>query len=184
MLNEFFRFFNVKEKCLKRIQLASKDIGFREVMENYGGMSFGKGMYRLLLCNDIPIWNRVIEAAFPQFEGNIKCFGFDWLGRIFALDIKNNSVLMFEPGTGDILSLNCDFTTFHEEEIPHYHEACFASQFFAEWNKHYHKELDYKQCVGYKVPLFLNGDDTIDNLEVSDMDVYWHVCTSLLKRIG
>lgn len=31
-----------------------------------------------------------------------------------------------------------------------------------------------------KVPLFLNGEDELDNLEVSDMEVYWEIMMPLL----
>jgi hypothetical protein len=33
--------------------------------------------------------------------------------------------------------------------------------------------------VGYGVPLFLGGQDVVDNLELTDLDVYWSVCGQL-----
>jgi hypothetical protein len=33
--------------------------------------------------------------------------------------------------------------------------------------------------VGYRVPLFLGGSDTLENLEVTDLDVYWTICGQL-----
>lgn len=44
-----------------------------------------------------------------------------------------------------------------------------------------HYELLHSQCAGYKVPLFLNGQDTLDNLEVSDMEVYWEIMAPLIN---
>ncbi len=39
------------------------------------------------------------------------------------------------------------------------------------------------ECVGYRKPLFLGGQDVIDNLEISDMEVYWSLCGQLLGRV-
>lgn len=41
--------------------------------------------------------------------------------------------------------------------------------------------LPINKCVGYKVPLFLNGEDDIENLEVSDMEVYWEIMMPLMN---
>lgn len=43
------------------------------------------------------------------------------------------------------------------------------------------KCLKYNECAGYKIPLFLNGDDIVDNLEVSDMEVYWEIMMPLIN---
>ena len=71
---------------------------------------------------------------------------------------------------------------FHDSEIVECHEDCLASEFFQEWflaNDNY--ILKKNECVGYKVPLFLNGEDEIENLEISDMEVYWTVLTPLIN---
>ena len=39
--------------------------------------------------------------------------------------------------------------------------------------------LKADECVGYRVPLFLGGQDVVDNLEVSDLGVYWSLCAQL-----
>lgn len=36
--------------------------------------------------SSISEWNQVIEYAFPNFDGRVQCFAYDWLGCIFALD--------------------------------------------------------------------------------------------------
>jgi Domain of unknown function (DUF1851) len=35
------------------------------------------------------------------------------------------------------------------------------------------------QCVGYQVPLFLGGKDSLENLEITDLDVYWSLSGQL-----
>jgi hypothetical protein len=41
---------------------------------------------------------------------------------------------------------------------------------------------DRRQCVGYKIPLFLGGEDGPDNFEISDLDVYWHITAQLIEK--
>lgn len=41
----------------------------------------------------------------------------------------------------------------------------------------------HNQCVGYKVPLFLNGQDDIDNRELSDMEVYWGLMGQMVNSM-
>ena len=62
------------------------------------------------------------------------------------------------------------------------HDACLASEFFNEWfEANGNFVLPHNKCVGYKVPLFLNGEDDIENLEVSDMEVYWEIMMPLMN---
>ncbi len=54
--------------------------------------------------------------------------------------------------------------------------------FFNEWfEANGNFVLPHNKCVGYKVPLFLNGEDDIENLEVSDMEVYWEIMMPLMN---
>lgn len=41
----------------------------------------------------------------------------DWLGRQFAINIDTNTILLFEPGTGEVLDILGDFYNFHNVEI-------------------------------------------------------------------
>ena len=52
---------------------------------------------------------------------------------------------------------------------------------FRDCEKQEHYVLKHNECAGYKVPLFLNGDDVVDNLEISDMEVYWEIMMPLIN---
>jgi len=154
--------------------------------QKYQGMTFGNGLYRVFNKAAIDKWKQIITEGYPGFENYFEPFAYDWLGRCFAVDIRNGkmgNVLMFEIGTADVLEIPCNFMSFHEEEIPHYHDSCLASSFFNEWRIYNTDDLQNDKCVGYKIPLFLGGTDTVDNLEVSDMEVYWNVCSYYKNRI-
>ena len=153
-----------------------------QFLKTMGGKSFLNGMYRIFDEKSIPKWNDIVKKSFPKYKNQISVFGYNWLGRIFALDTQRDVVLIFEPGTGEILNTEENFVNFHDSEIPQYHDACLASEFFNEWfEANGNFVLPHNKCVGYKVPLFLNGEDDIENLEVSDMEVYWEIMMPLIN---
>ena len=157
-------------------------LSLEDFLHNYEGRVFLNGLYRLHKLTDVEKWTDIIKKSYPKFNGDIKIFGYDWLGRNFALDLNRNVVLIFEPGTGEILNTQVDFFDFHNNEIIESHEACLASNFFEAWCKATGDvTLSYDKCVGYKIPLFLNGKDEIENLEVSDMEVYWEIMMPLMN---
>ncbi len=159
--------------------------GWDVVIDRLGGASFERGLYRVVRASDVTRWNARIAAAFPEFGGQVMCFGFDWLGRAFAVDPQRleggqPGVVMFEPGTGEALEIPCNIASFHDEELIEYRDAALASDFHQRWLANGGAAPDYDQCVGYKKPLFLSGADELSNLELSDIDVYWHLAGQLI----
>ena len=128
-----------------------------------------------------------VANAFSEFRGRTSCFAYDWLGRIFALDSARSAagrtaLLMLEPGTGAALEIPCNLSTFHEGELIDYREAVLADSFYANWLAAGGTIPDPHHCVGYKVPLYLGGKDLLENLELSDLDVYWHLSAQLISK--
>lgn len=39
------------------------------------------------------------------------------------------------------------------------------------------------ECGGYRIPLFLGGEDSLENMEVSDMEVYWDMTDQLWEAV-
>lgn len=166
---------------------SAKAVGLNEFFQNYSGSSFG-GLYRVHSVQNIEKWNQIVGEAFPDFKNRIFCFGFDWLGRQFALDKKRIEsgeplVLMLEPGTGEVLEIPVNFVQFHEVELVDYANEALAAEFFQEWLSDGNELPKLDQCVGYKKPLFLNGSDTIENLELTDLEVYWAISGQLLEKV-
>lgn len=161
--------------------------GWSDLVDHLGGGSFNQGLYRVIRASDAGAWNARVAVAFPDFASRITCFGFDWLGRVFAVDPKRvedgqPGVVMFEPGTGEALEVPCNIASFHDEELIEYSDAALASDFHQRWLKSGGGAPQYDQCVGYKKPLFLGGADEVSNLELSDIDVYWHVMGQLITK--
>lgn len=158
-----------------------------DLLDRFGGDSFENGRYRVIRASDVAEWNARIAVTFPEFGERVTCFGFDWLGRVFAADPKRSEggqpgVVMFEPGTGEALEIPCNIGSFHDEELIEYGDAALARDFHKRWIANGGSAPQYGQCVGYKKPLFLGGVDELDNLEMSDIDVYWHLLGQLILK--
>lgn len=151
-------------------------------IENFGGKSFGDGLFRVFKSTELENWSSNIRAAYPEFQEEFKLFGYDWLGRCFGVwgeDESEETILIFEIGANDILQIPCTFAEFLNTEIPFHTEECLAKKAFQKWKKHSKVELQRERCAGYIVPLFLGGKDKIKNLEDSDMEVYWSILSQI-----
>ncbi|RJF80850.1 DUF1851 domain-containing protein [Oleomonas cavernae] len=165
----------------------SSVVGWGNLIDQLGGGSFERGLYRVIRASDVNAWNARVAVAFPHFGGRITCFGFDWLGRVFAVDPERSEggqpgVVMLEPGTGEALEMPCNIASFHDEELIEYKDAALASDFHQRWLDSGGVAPQYVQCVGYKKPLFLGGADELNNLELSGIDVYWHLVGQLIAK--
>jgi hypothetical protein len=167
---------------------ASCATGLTDFMKRYAGQSLNRGLYRVHPVELLDRWTANVLEAFPAFRSRILCFGYDWLGRHFALDRGRLTsgqceVVMLEPGTGQALEIPAGLAQFHDVELVEHTNEALASDFHESWLASGGQPPGMDQCVGYKKPLFLGGSDTIDNLELSDMEVYWSVCAQLISQI-
>ncbi len=166
----------------------SEVVDWTNLINEFGGSSFENGLYRVIRASDLGLWKSRIAGAFPEFGNRITCFGYDWLGRAFAIDSKRlegglPGVIMFEPGTGEALKMPCNIDSFHNEEIIEYRDAALASNFYNRWISNGGPPPQYGQCIGYLKPLFLDGVDELENLQVTDIDVYWHIMGQFIQKI-
>jgi hypothetical protein len=160
--------------------------GYIEFSGRFAGCSFDQGLYRFHDSESGPRSATLLREAFPSFNGRACPFAFDWLGRQFALDADRRHdgeplVLLFEPGTGEALELPLSFGAFHAQ-LDELRESALAASFFADWSSANASSLPLQPtaCVGYDVPLYLGGADTVANLTVVDFDVYWSLAAQLL----
>jgi hypothetical protein len=165
-------------------RLADVD-GYVELASEFAGATFGGGLYRLHDASSADQALTFSAEAFPEFSTRVCPIGYDWLGRQFVIDSGRVAdgqpqVLMLEPGTGEALEIPASFAAFHEVELVEHADAALAIDFFDAWSATSDAlPLRRDQCVGYRVPLFLGGEDVVDNLEISDVEVYWSICGQL-----
>ncbi|MBN8816614.1 MAG: DUF1851 domain-containing protein [Sphingomonas sp.] len=146
------------------------------------------GAYRLHRTEDIARYTALAAAAFPTFAKRITCFGSSWLGCQFATDEARitrgeRQILLLEPGTGEALEIPAGLDTFHTGELVEQPDAVAAYGFFNTWRSAGGETPRYDQCVGYRKPLFLGGEDEISNLELSDFEVYWHISAQIIEKV-
>ena len=158
-------------------------------MDEFAGSAFSEGLYRVHTLPGAVRWTEKVGDAFPSLKGNVWAFGFDWLGRHFALSWKHLQgqelgLVMAEPGTGDVLVIPATFASFHDGTLIDQTEEALAKQFFVEWRSSAKgRVINASECVGYQVPLFLGGRDNVENLEVQDAAVYLDICGQLWSQV-
>ena len=164
-----------------------KTPGLGELIARFGGASFNGGLYRIVRAADMGAWNARVSLGFPDYAERIACFGYDWLGRAFAADAARQEqgqpgVLMFEPGSGGIFAVPANLQSFHDVELIQNSDRALASNAYKNWVDRGGAVPAYAECIGYKVPLFLNGKDEFENMELSDLEVYWHLMGQLIAK--
>lgn len=164
--------------------------GYPDFAGEFAGATFSRGLYRIHDDRTGPQALTFIAKAFPEFAVRVCPFGYDWLGRQLAIDSGRvvggqPQVLLLEPGTGEALEIPLSFAAFHDEEVIDYADAALAKEFFTTWTlgSPHAVPLGRDRCVGYRVPLFLGGQDDVENLEVSDLELYWSICGQLRNGV-
>lgn len=154
--------------------------GFKDLVNRFGGMSFNDGLYRIHPAQDILAWTAIVEDAF-RLEGRTVCFASDWLGRQFALDkarVEDGQmqILLIAPGSGERMQIPATLQQFHESELIEHAGDAVAGELYRVYREAGGEPPAPGQCAGYKVPLFAEGEDVTDNLELVDMKAYWEKC--------
>lgn len=162
--------------------------GYGDFAAEFAGATFDGGLYRVHDDRSGAQALALIAETFPEFSGRACPVGYDWLGRQVAVDAGcvfdgKPHVLILEPGAGEALEVPLPFVDFHDEELIEYADAALAAGFFERWSAANGEllPLGRDQCVGYRVPLFLGGQDVLENLELVDMEVYWSICGQLRR---
>ena len=168
MFENFYSFVGVSN---------DKDISsIEKFKEDVSGKTFCNGMFRFFKSDEIEKWNGIVSEYYSDYLDNIEVICYDWLGRVFALSKFTNTIVFFEPGTGEVYNTDETFGDFFDLTIEEYTNDCFASNFFELWYEYADGyQLSRNECASYIVPLFLSGSDTVENLEVCDMEVHWEI---------
>ncbi|WP_375496410.1 hypothetical protein [uncultured Nostoc sp.] len=193
MFERFFKKFDLTSRPKKTTELKSLPSlismasGAKEFLTEYSGSTFNDGLYRVYKLTEIEEWTVIVENTFPDFKGRIICFAYDWLGRQFTLDsnriIKGEPlILMFDVGSGEVVETTISFQDLHNL-IVDYPNEILASDFFAQWRLSVGYGIERHQCIGYKIPLFLNGKEELSNLEINSMKLYWELLGKILEQV-
>jgi hypothetical protein len=166
--------------------------GFTEFLMESVRTSYSGGLLRFLIPGQEPCltrWNGTSgwSRSWPQWRTRLVVFAYDWLGRLISFDRGRSQngepmIGILEPGTAQLLDVPETFAGFIEAELVDFQDAALASPFYAAWLTSGGRAPQVRECVGYKKPLFLGGEDAVGNLDISDLDVYISLCGQLNEQ--
>lgn len=163
----------------------------REFYENIGSGSFSAGLLRFFRPSRLEAlssWKRISSAReAADLYLRLIPFSSTWHGDLFCFDLstppeREPTIRMLEPGTGKLLKTANTFEEFICHTLIEKREAALVESFYKQWLVIGGKVPSFSQCVGYRLPLFLNGRDTVDNLEIVNQPVYIDICGSLFSQ--
>ncbi|HYC83579.1 MAG TPA: hypothetical protein VEB86_00095 [Chryseosolibacter sp.] len=83
-----------------------------------GRQRIKRGLYKIHDADSSLHWSGIIGNYFEQHSGRIIPFGYDWVGRQYAIYVsKNDMILMFDPATAEVSELNQNLISFHNKDL-------------------------------------------------------------------
>lgn len=178
MFSGFLEFFK------KPVQYNIYGNDYRTFVIGFGGIQFGRGLFTVLDKANALVLEKKLGYAFPEYKGSFRLFGFDWMGRCFAVPSDNeDKVIVFDPGVFEAYDVSLGFRDFVNKAIPMSTNECLSSDAFISWYKATGETPAEGSCIGYKIPLFLGGADAIDNFETVNMEEYWDIITKAGRKL-
>ena len=162
--------------------LSEKVDGYASLSGLLRGRSLGNGQMRLLGSISEPVARQAAAAAFPEFAARARPVAQDWLGRFYAVDAgttRRNLMLLLEPGSGEAFEIDDSFQRFFERTLVDEWDEFMEADLWAGYLRGGGQPPTAEQCVGFRVPLFMGGQGTPQNLELTDLTVYWAICGQL-----
>jgi hypothetical protein len=159
--------------------------GYAELARIGSGITFGDGVLRVHSQDESLRARSLVASMFPEYA-EVVPIAKDWLGRQFALDFAGVGasaprLLLIEPGSAEAFDVECGIEQLFDVEMVEDPATFLAADLFTEWRRAGGATPLSSQCVGFKVPLFFGGEGDVDNLEVSDEEVYWALMGQLAQ---
>ncbi len=161
-----------------------------EFMRNRARASYNSGVWRFFLPAqaNFDYWTSGSAWArdWPEFAG-IRFFGVDWLGRLVGVDRRpgrpsGSEVVRLEPGYGELALPDGTVEDFIFGHLIEGYNDTLTAGFYEQWLAGRSGGLAPEQCLGYRRPPILGGDDDLDNLEVIDLQVYVSISGQLVSQ--
>jgi hypothetical protein len=120
----------------------------------------------------------------------LRVFGYDWLGRLHAVDrdgawSDRGQIVRFSPASGEIEEA-ADARSLDEylfEELPRNSRDWLSADYFEDWQAEVRRPLATTECASYRTPLLLGGEDDVPNLELELLNVHLATCGQIYQQI-
>ena len=166
--------------------IGSDSSRFTEFLSQFAAPSHGNGALKFMSNISTPTvseWNsgKGWKADWSRWRDRLVVFAYDWNGSQFGFDPARKSrdellVSILEPDTGELLETPHSFIDFLFHAATDEADAALSVSFYREWLERGGEIPRPGMCAGCKLPLFLNGTDTVDNLALQDLPVYVSLC--------
>lgn len=144
------------------------------VLSALGGQSVAEGSYWVLTAQQAGLADAWAWGAFSELkQRKVRCFGRDWMGRLFAVDPSRGVVFMVDANRGMFSVSPASLAQFYIEDLVEYRDEVLEVELYRQWLAAGGEQVNSQICIGYKVPAFMGGDQSLMSLEPIDIDVYW-----------
>ena len=155
--------------------------GYGELARCVAGLPLGGGILRIVSADEGAAATAFLIEGFPEFAGRAVPVAIDWLGRVFAVDRgRPQGLLLVEPGSGEAFEIDDSFAEFLDRSLVDDPEL-LEVDLYEGWLAAGGPAPPAGACIGFKLPLFLGGVGSLDNLELTDLDVYWSLSAQLRR---
>lgn len=188
------------EKFLKTLksdpQTGSRRIGgsilgraadYANLLQEVSGLSFEKGLYRIIEENNVEEWKKKLYSAYPAYQDRSIPFAYDWLNRMYCMELDSTGIssqcLLVSHITDEVLRIPFGVAQFHNEVLLENIDDILEPKRFSEFLLQTQRSmLRLDECASLDVPLFLGGDYSVQNMKVLDVDVDWEITLQMLSR--
>lgn len=157
----------------------------------YCGRSFDEGLLRFHDSESAPTFRDHVREAFPELVSvDADVVAFDWQGRQIVATNQGDGadpvLVVADIGRGEVGEFGklSEFTGIlrHDDMV----SQVFAESFFREWKNAVGAPdagLSFTDSVGFSVPLYLGGEYTVGNLELTDTDMLWGIGSQIWAQV-
>ncbi len=158
---------------------------YEELLLEFGGKSFDDGLYTIHTFEDSLKWSTIIPEIFPNFDNKILPFAHDWLGRQFCIpNTESQCIFMFDPAQPDDYVLDENLFDFHDNILANNKLENLSPDLFEKTLQYLNiRSISYDECLGYKIPSFLNGKDELSNYEKINLEFYWGFLNQIYQQV-
>jgi hypothetical protein len=105
------------------------------------------------------------------------------MGRQFCLSTSGEMLYTFDIAIPEVFELKQTIVSFHNDDLVSDTDDMLAVNLFSE-TLSYNKisAIDFNDCIGLEIPVFLGGKDELQNYKVQNLEVYWAITGQLYNK--